>query len=168
MSELVVIQPPGTARKRGGAAPTVDCGPRRPSRRGRWRALILSLVYVVAAIHILHWKLTGRTLTPVEPSEAMQTLGQQALLNAGFVLFVLLILGTFVFGRFFCGWGCHIVALQDLCTWMLRKAGIPSKPFRSRLLVYVPLLAAVWMFVMPTLVRLWLGQVVTSCPYSRT
>ena len=129
----------------------------RPSKRGRWRALTLVLVHVVAGLHILHWYVTGKTITPVEPSEAMQTLGQ-GLVNAGFVLFALLILSTLVFGRFFCGWGCHVVALQDLCTWFLRKIGIRPRPFRSRLLVFVPLLGAVWMFVAPSVVRAWLGQ----------
>jgi len=116
----------------------------------------LSAIYVAAAAHAIHWKLAGRTLTPVEPSEAMQTLGQ-GLVNAGFVLFAILIVGTLIFGRFFCGWGCHIVALQDLCTWALRKMGMRPRPFRSRLLVFVPLLAAVWMFVIPSLVRLVMG-----------
>ncbi len=111
----------------------------------------------MAGLHVLHWWRTGRTITPVEPSEAMQTLGE-GLVNAGFVLFVVLILGTMIFGRFFCGWACHIVALQDLCTTLLRKLRIEPRPFRSRLLVYVPLAAAVYMFVAPTVVRLWLGQ----------
>ncbi|MCP3982159.1 MAG: tetratricopeptide repeat protein [bacterium] len=133
------------------------CGSVRPSRRGRWRALSLVLIHVVAGLHVAHWYATGKTITPVEPSEAMQTLGQ-GLVNAGFVLFALLILSTLVFGRFFCGWGCHLVALQDLCTWMLRKVGIRPRPFRSRLLVFVPLLAAIWMFVAPTLVRMWIGR----------
>lgn len=133
------------------------CGPVRPSKRGRWRTASLITVYVLAAAHVVHWKLAGRTVTPVEPSEAMQTLGH-GLVNAGFVLFALLILSTLVFGRFFCGWACHIVALQDLCTWFLRKVGVRPRPFRSRLLVYVPILAAVWMFVVPSIVRLALGE----------
>jgi hypothetical protein len=29
------------------------------------------------------------------------------------------ILATLIFGRFVCGWGCHILALQDFCAWML-------------------------------------------------
>ena len=82
--------------------PSGHCGPVRTSKRGRWRALSLSAVYVVAALHAIHWKLAGRTLTPVEPSEAMQTLGE-GLVNAGFVLFAILIVGTLIFGRFFCG-----------------------------------------------------------------
>ena len=145
------------------AHPAGHCGPVRPSKRGKFRALCLSAVYVVAAAHFIQWKLTGRTLTPVEPSEAMQTLGQ-GLVNAGFVLFAILIVGTLIFGRFFCGWGCHIVALQDLCTWALRKMGVRPRPFRSRLLVFVPILAAVWMFVIPSLVRLVMG---TSHPAFR-
>lgn len=147
---------PILASKDAAHRPSGQCGPVRPSKRGRWRALCLSAVYVAAAAHAIHWKLAGRTLTPVEPSEAMQTLGQ-GLVNAGFVLFAILIVGTLIFGRFFCGWGCHIVALQDLCTWALRKLGLRPRPFRSRLLVYVPILAAVWMFVVPSLVRLFLG-----------
>ena len=78
------------------------CGPIRPSKRGRWRALSLILVHVAVGIHILQWSISGRTLTPMEPSEAMQTLGQ-GLVNAGFILFALLILSTLLLGRFFCG-----------------------------------------------------------------
>src|SRR4051794_34690076 len=90
----------------------------KKSKMGRWRALVLILVQVAIAGHILLWVLTGmrRTLSPVEPSETMYTI-EQGLINAGFVFFALAILSTFVLGRFFCGWGCHIVALQDLCGW---------------------------------------------------
>jgi ferredoxin len=56
---------------------------------------------------------TGETLTPVEPSEAMQTF-ELGRINAGFLLFSALIASTLVFGRWFCGWACHVVALQDL------------------------------------------------------
>ncbi len=126
----------------------------RRSRNSKWRALTLLGVHLVFAAHLAHWYATGSTLTPVEPSEAMQTLGSKSLINAGFIFFAITILTTLVFGRFFCGWGCHIVALQDMCTWLLKKLGIQPKPFRSRLLVFVPLLAAIFMFVVPTIVRL--------------
>ena len=136
--------------------PSGHCGPIRPSKRSRWRALSLVAVYLVAVAHFVHWRLAGRTLTPVEPSEAMQTLGQ-GLVNAGFILFAILIVSTLIFGRFFCGWACHVVALQDLCTSLLRKIGVRPRPFRSRLLVFVPILAALWMFVVPSLVRVVMG-----------
>ena len=82
----------------------------------------------------------------------MHTL-QRGAINAGFIFFSLAILATLIFGRFVCGWGCHILALQDFCAWMLKKMGLTPKPFRSRLLIYVPLIAALYMFVWPTAYR---------------
>jgi polyferredoxin len=128
----------------------------RKSTRGRWRALTLTLVYLLFALHYLHWHLRGRTLTPVEPSEGMQTL-EQGLVNAGFIFFAAAIASTLLLGRWFCGWGCHLVALQDLSTWLLKKLGLRPKPFRSRLLRYVPLLAALYMYVWPSILRAWHG-----------
>ncbi len=144
--------------------PKSDCGSIRNSTRGKWRALSLFLVHVAVALHIAHWWSTGKTITPLEPSEAMQTLGSEALVNAGFVLFLLTIFSTLIFGRFFCGWGCHLIAYQDLCTWILKKIGLKPRPFRSRLLVFVPLAAAIFMFVMPTLVRVIAG--LQRAPYT--
>jgi len=104
--------------------------------------------------HIIQWRLMGRTVSPIEPSETMYTL-QNGFVNAGFIFFTLAILATLIFGRFVCGWGCHILALQDFCGWLLKKMGLHPKPFRSRLLVYVPLAAALYMFVWPVAYRLF-------------
>lgn len=145
-------------------ADSIKCGSLRLSKRGVWRAAVLILVYVAIIAHIIHWKVAGRTVTPVEPSEAMQTL-ELGYVNAGIILFIVLILSTLVFGRFFCGWGCHIVALQDLCGWVLKKLGMKPKAFRSRLLVYVPLFAAFYMFVLPTLIRLLEGRAFPGFTY---
>ncbi|HED53656.1 MAG TPA: 4Fe-4S binding protein [Phycisphaerales bacterium] len=122
------------------------------SRMGRRRAIVLALVQLLIVIHIVQWVITGSTLSPVEPSEAMQTL-ELGSINAGFVFFVLAILATFIFGRFFCGWGCHVIMLQDLCTWIMTKLGVRPKPFRSRLLVWAPLVFGLYMFVWPMFKR---------------
>ncbi len=127
---------------------------RRRPRYARWRALSLSLVYVVFAIHIIHWKLTGRTLAPLELNEVMYTL-ELGIITAGFLFMCVLVLGTLFFGRFFCSWACHIMVLQDLCAWMLRKIGIRPKLMRSRLLLFVPPLTAFYMFLWPQFVRTW-------------
>jgi len=127
------------------------------SRVSKWRAAVLIGVHVAFAVHIGFW-LSGRgggvrsTVTPVEPSESMATLEMGAV-NAGFVFFVTALLSTLVFGRFFCGWGCHLVALQDVCGWMMKKLGVHPRAFRSRLLLWAPLLLAIYMFVWPTLRR---------------
>ncbi|MEQ1892449.1 MAG: 4Fe-4S binding protein, partial [Planctomycetota bacterium] len=128
------------------------CGPVRPSSRAWKRALVLLLVHALIAAHLVHWRMSGRTLTPLEPSEAGETLLTGAI-NAGFVFFVLLILSTLVFGRFFCGWACHVVAYQDACAWLLAKIGLKPRPIRARLLALVPFLVAAEMFVLPSVVR---------------
>jgi polyferredoxin/tetratricopeptide (TPR) repeat protein len=124
----------------------------RKSKTSRWRALALILLNLLMIAHIVQWRVMGKTVSPIEPSETMQTL-QQGAINAGFIFFSLAILATLIFGRFVCGWGCHILALQDFCGWMLKKIGLTPKPFRSRLLVYVPLIGALYMFVWPTAYR---------------
>jgi polyferredoxin/tetratricopeptide (TPR) repeat protein len=126
----------------------------RKSKTGRWRAAALILLNLFMIAHIIQWRFMGRTVSPIEPSETMHTL-QKGFVNAGFIFFTLAILATLIFGRFVCGWGCHILALQDLCGWLLKKMGLHPKPFRSRLLVYVPLIAALYMFVWPTAFRLF-------------
>lgn len=122
------------------------------SRASRWRAAALITLNLLMIAHIIQWLIMGRTISPIEPSETMYTL-QKGAINAGFIFFTLAILATLIFGRFVCGWGCHIVALQDFCAWLLKKMGLTPKPFRSRLLVYVPLIVALYMFVYPTALR---------------
>ncbi|MEP7015243.1 MAG: 4Fe-4S binding protein [Verrucomicrobiota bacterium] len=129
----------------------------RKSKVGRWRGAALLLLNLVMIAHIIQWRIMGKTVSPIEPSETMHTL-QRGAVNAGFIFFALAILATMIFGRFVCGWGCHILALQDFCGWLLKKMRLNPKPFRARLLVYVPLVAALYMFVWPTVYRFFVGS----------
>ncbi len=138
--------------KPGQSPPKVTATGIRKSTASRWRAAVLGLVNLFMVAHVIQWWITGRTVSPIEPSETMHTL-QRGAVNAGFIFFSLAILATLIFGRFVCGWGCHILALQDFCAWLLKKMGITPKAFRSRLLIYVPLIAALYMFVYPTVYR---------------
>ena len=130
---------------------------RRPVNYSRWRAATLALVYLLITIHILHWKIAGRTLAPLELNEVMYTL-ELGILTAGFVFMALAVLATMIFGRFFCSWGCHILALEDLCAWILGKLKIRPKPVRSRVLLWVPVIAMLYMFAWPQAARLAAGQ----------
>lgn len=149
----------GTTRRRDAISlPVVatEHGPTgtiRKSRSGRRRALVLAAVQLAMIAHVIQWLIWGRTTTPIEPSEAMEAV-KNGVINAGFVFFAVALLSTLILGRWFCGWGCHLVMLQDLCSWMMKKLGIRPKAFRSRLLVYVPLLLALYMFVWPLFYRL--------------
>ncbi len=121
---------------------------RRRGRYSRWRAASLIAVYILAAIHIAHWRISGKTLAPLELNEVMVTL-EIGIITAGFVFMALIVLSSAIFGRFFCSWACHILALQDLCAWLLKKLRIRAKPVRSRALLLVAPIAMLYMFVWP-------------------
>ncbi|MEZ4649468.1 MAG: tetratricopeptide repeat protein [Candidatus Eisenbacteria bacterium] len=124
----------------------------RPSKYAKWRAGTLALVYVLMVVHIVHWKLAGKTLAPLEVHEVMYTL-ELGVVTAGFLLMAATFVASGIFGRFFCSWGCHLLALQDLCAWLLGKVGIRPKPIRSRLLLLVPIGAMFYMIVWPQIAR---------------
>ena len=140
-STLPVIQPRGL----------------RPKRPSIWRTLALLAVHILMIVHVAQWLMHGVTLSPVEPSEGME-LAKHGVVNTGLVFFVAAILVTALFGRFFCGWGCHLVALQDLSRWFLIKSGFTPRPLRSRLLGFVPLVAFVYMFLWPAAYKLAVGR----------
>lgn len=118
----------------------------------RWRAAVLIAIHLAIAAHIIQWLWTGSTISPIEPSEAMYTI-ELGKLNAGFVTFVVALLSTVIFGRFFCGWACHVVALQDLCAHVMSKLGVRPKPWRTRLLPWWTALIGFYMFLWPAFKR---------------
>lgn len=123
----------------------------------RWRAFSLLAVHLLFAVHVLHWKLKGQTLAPLEFSESLYTV-HDGVITAGFVFTAAAVLGTLLFGRYFCGWGCHILALQDLCAWLLAKFRIKVKPIRSRAMAWIPLATFAYLFLWPQLDRILAGR----------
>lgn len=113
---------------------------------------MLILVHVLMIAHVLHWWLTGRSVGRFVLSDSMRTL-ELGEINPGFIFFVAALGITALFGRFICGWVCHMGAMQDLCALLLRRVGVRPRLFRSRLLGFVPLGLAVYMFVWPTAKR---------------
>ena len=128
-----------------------------PARYSRRRTAALLGVHLLIGVHIAHWWIQGRTLAPLELNEVMYTL-ELGIVTAGFILMGIAALSVAVFGRFFCSWMCHVLALQDLSAWALAKVGIVAKPIRSRLLRVTPFVALFYMFVWPQLGRLWRGE----------
>lgn len=125
--------------------------------------MVLYAVQGLILVHIAVWLLSkkfgwfgGETLTPIEPSEGMEFV-KNGVVNAGAIFFALALLSTFIFGRWFCGWGCHIVLLQDICFWMMRKIGVRPKPFRARWLMWFPFGLAVYMYIWPLFYRIALA-----------
>lgn len=97
---------------------------------------------------MIHWRFNETTLAPLELNEVLYTI-HQGIVTAGFILMVVIMIATLIFGRFFCSWGCHILSLQDASSWILKKLKIRSRPIRSRALVWVPMGAMLYLFVWP-------------------
>ena len=129
------------------------------SRRGKARALVLAGVWAFMALHVVQWLAMGSTLAPIEPSESMATV-KDGIVTVGAIFFGAALLSTALLGRWFCGWGCHWVAVQDATAWALARAGIRPKPFRSRLLAWMPLALALYMFAWPLFYRFALAPFV--------
>lgn len=132
-------------------------------KRAKQRWTVLISVQVLILAHILLWYVGtkynwfgGKTLTPIEPSEGMEFV-KNGIVNAGGIFFVLALVSTWIFGRWFCGWGCHIVFLQDACFWVLRKMHIRPRAFRARLLMWFPFGLGVYMFIWPVFYRVALA-----------
>ncbi|MCC6384870.1 MAG: tetratricopeptide repeat protein [Bacteroidia bacterium] len=128
----------------------------RKKRYSRWRAGALISVYVLMGIHIAHWLIAGKTLAPLEFNEVLYTI-HLGIITAGFIFMALTVVGTLFLGRFFCSWGCHILALQDFSEWLLAKFKIKPKPLKSRAFLFVPFVVMLYLFLWPQLERLISG-----------
>ncbi len=122
----------------------------------KWRIATLVGVHLLFIAHFIHWKFKGRTLAPLEFNEVLYTI-HQGIVTAGFILMALVMLATLVFGRFFCSWGCHILALQDAAGWLMDKLHIKRQPIRSRTLIWLPIAVMFYLFIWPQLLQAWHG-----------
>src|SRR5205085_1802651 len=68
----------------------------RHSKTSKWRALALITLTLLMVVHYVQWRMTGSTVSPIEPSESMYTL-QNGAVNAGVIFFTLAILATLIF-----------------------------------------------------------------------
>lgn len=122
----------------------------------KWRLASLVGIHVLFIAHFIHWKLKGRTLAPLEFNEVLYTI-HQGIVTAGFILMAVVMVATLVFGRFFCSWGCHILALQDAAGWLMDKLRIKRQPIRSRTLIWVPIGVMFYLFIWPQILQLSQG-----------
>ncbi len=122
----------------------------------KWRAGTLISVYVLFGIHIIHWKIAKSTLAPLELNEVLYTV-HQGIVTAGFIFMAITLIATLIFGRFFCSWACHILALQDFSVWLLQKMHIKPMHIKSRAMFLIPIAALFYLFVWPQIVRIYNG-----------
>ena len=117
-------------------------------------ALILLNDFIIA--HVIQWRVVGKTVSPIEPSETMYMLQKGFIKTAGDRhLFSLAILAKTapIFGRYICGWGCHILGSR-ISVDGSKEDGTSSE---SVSVAVVSLRAAYWragLFVWPVVYRM--------------
>src|SRR5439155_656149 len=90
----------------------------RKSKTSRWRAAALMTLNLFMIAHIIQWRVMGKTVSPIEPSETMQTI-QGGFVNAGFIFFSLAIPFLFV-----CGFvTVYFLGQKGFCTYACPYGG---------------------------------------------
>lgn len=133
----------------------------RVSGPRRWRIVSLALVHLAIAAHILHWRLAGESLSSVQLSDAGR-FAAEGVATAAFFLLAALVVVTVIFGRVFCAWGCHMLALQEACRALLQHFGVRPKLVRSRIVWVIPFAAAFRIFLWPAVERWWRGAAIPT------
>ncbi len=116
--------------------------------------VILHVVLIghILAYYFLGWKRIGGA----DIQDFFHNFLGSGLVSAGVILAAAAFAITLVFGRVFCGWGCHFGGMQDLAAWILRKLGLRMPPIRTRFLHLLPFILLAACFVLPEIGR-WLS-----------
>jgi len=97
-----------------------SAGPRKATRRYRWRMVSLAAVHIYIAVHLISWhvfgiEIWGKTAMMGVPSLA------KGWINSASIMVLLILLSIFVYGRGFCGWVCHMRGAIEFADWILKK-----------------------------------------------
>lgn len=111
--------------------------PRRKSIL-RFRLSCLGGVNVLIALHIYLWYARSNHSVGCIDFFGWTTFAGYGRITAGTVFLAVLVVVTLVFGRLFCGWGCHFAFFQDALVRVLRRAGVRPVLRRSRLEQFLP------------------------------
>lgn len=98
----------------------------------RKRLLVLFLINILIVVHIILWYKFGYQKIGTLSLNGIVSLFGMGLLNSAAVFFILVVFTTVLFGRLFCGWGCHFAFFQEFALKILHKIGINPQIIHSK------------------------------------
>lgn len=118
----------------------------------RKRVLFQGVLHLVLVLHVVGYYAWGWTSVGSLDFQSFFHDGlSRGLLTAGALLALAAIVGTLVFGRLFCSWGCHFAAVQDVAAWALRRLGWKAPVVHTRFLHWIPYLLLLVIFAAPAI-----------------
>ena len=82
----------------------------------KYRIISFIAVHILILIHVLWFQ--NSFLGSFDFQEFFDRFIGEGILNAGTIMVIFAFFSTLIFGRFFCGWGCHFCAIQELSWWI--------------------------------------------------
>ncbi|MDJ0840823.1 MAG: 4Fe-4S binding protein [Acidobacteriota bacterium] len=102
-------------------------------RQFRLRLAAFLVLHALIGLHLLAWYVWDwRVIGAIDMQELFRNWIEKNILTAGAVFFLFFLGTTMLWGRFFCGWLCHIGQVYDLSAVGFRKLGIKLRPFPLR------------------------------------
>ncbi len=134
-----------------------NVGLRRRRRVQTVRHGVQIAVYVLLFAHLyVYYGLGHREIGSLGLEEFFRSFLQEGVFNAGALLLSFTFVLTLLFGRAFCGWGCHFGALQEFSRAILMKLGIKLPTVDAPWVKVIPVVVLVCFFAWPTITA-WSG-----------
>jgi len=113
----------------------------------RWRLFAFGLLHALIGLHLYLWYVVDwKSIGAIDMQELFRHFIEHNALTAGAVFFLLAIGLGLLWGRFFCGWLCHIGQTYDLLSALYRKYNIPMKNYPLRWGSFVAAGILLWYF----------------------
>lgn len=123
-------------------------------RQLRWRIFAFVVLHVLIGIHLYLWYVKKvHTIGAIDMQELFRHFIEHNTLTAGAVFFLAAIALGLLWGRYFCGWLCHIGQTYDLIAAGYRKLNIPMHTYALR---WGPVVAGgimIWYFLREAIVN---------------
>ena len=113
------------------------------------RISCLIILHIMILLHI--YVFGDSVIGSIDFQEFFHSFIKNGIINAGVILVFIAFITTLIFGRFFCGWGCHFGAIQELSWWLLKKINIKPQTINSRLVFILPFLMLIYFYITPNL-----------------
>ena len=98
----------------------------------RTRLFVLFFINILIGAHLVLWYKFGCQRVGTFSLNGIVSLLGMGLVNSAAIFFVCVVVMTALFGRLFCGWGCHFAFFQDCALKMLNKLGIKPQIVHSK------------------------------------